>query len=454
MNLDTPSVDLSNKTFGDLKVIQYRGNEKWFCKCSCGNELIVGTHDLINNTITKCNNHINTEKGLSGKWFNDWYVMEPIPGKRRYYKCKCRCGTIKEVHAYSLTSGRSKSCGHKKLEHEIPSVITDVEFRKTLTELLEINEVSTSFWNKEEKQPVTVTSIYEFIKSIYSDKIELKDNDVIYLPDKKLGIRYCQDYFASTAYKAKTFSQSLTEKYNKQGDRLITIYEYEWSDEDLRNRLKEMLYDTVRADKIAVYARKTEVKPLEKGTAEEFCNRYHLQGWAPATINYGCFDKKSGELLGVMTFGKPRFNHSYDYEIVRLCWKYGYTVIGGAAKLMKHFIEDYKPNSILTYADITKFTGGIYSRIGFKPIEVTSPNYVWVRHHKKPNKSGNPSGYTLEIDILKRYQAQKKKLINSGYGDDIDTEIEIMQGHEFVKVSDCGNLKLELILKEESTDEV
>ena len=37
-------------------------------------------------------------------------------------------------------------------------------------------------------------------KNIYSDKIELKDNDVIYLPDKKLGIRYCQDYFASTAY--------------------------------------------------------------------------------------------------------------------------------------------------------------------------------------------------------------------------------------------------------------
>ena len=142
MNLDTPSVDLSNKTFGDLKVIQYRGNEKWFCKCSCGNELIVGTHDLINNTITKCNNHVNTEKGLSGKWFNDWYVMEPIPGKRRYYKCKCRCGTIKEVQA------------------------------------------STSFLNKEEKQPVTVTIIYGFIKSIYSDKIELKDNDVIYLPDK------------------------------------------------------------------------------------------------------------------------------------------------------------------------------------------------------------------------------------------------------------------------------
>jgi hypothetical protein len=38
-----------------------------------------------------------------------------------------------------------------------------------------------------------------------------------------------------------------------------------------------------------------------------------------------------------MTFGKPRFNKNYEYELVRFASKLGTKVIGGAGKLLKYF---------------------------------------------------------------------------------------------------------------------
>ena len=53
-----------------------------------------------------------------GQTFNEWTILEYI-GKRKnnpYVKCKCSCGTIKEVALYSITNNKSKSCGCKAKE--------------------------------------------------------------------------------------------------------------------------------------------------------------------------------------------------------------------------------------------------------------------------------------------------------------------------------------------------
>jgi len=58
---------------------------------------------------------------LTGKTFGRWKVIEfsgnrNINGaSRRYWLCKCSCGTEQEVLITSLTSGNSKSCGCLKL---------------------------------------------------------------------------------------------------------------------------------------------------------------------------------------------------------------------------------------------------------------------------------------------------------------------------------------------------
>ena len=50
---------------------------------------------------------------LIGKRFNGWTVIgdEEIVNNKKQLKCKCKCGTIKNVDKYSLIHGTSKSCG-------------------------------------------------------------------------------------------------------------------------------------------------------------------------------------------------------------------------------------------------------------------------------------------------------------------------------------------------------
>ena len=45
-----------------------------------------------------------------GDRYNKWTVIGKAE-RNRYYICQCDCGYVKEVQDYSLTSGKSKSCG-------------------------------------------------------------------------------------------------------------------------------------------------------------------------------------------------------------------------------------------------------------------------------------------------------------------------------------------------------
>lgn len=63
---------------------------------------------------------------LTGKSFGRWTVIEK--GFRHknqlYWKCRCECGTIKEVLGVSLREGRSTSCGclRNELKHKVKNV--------------------------------------------------------------------------------------------------------------------------------------------------------------------------------------------------------------------------------------------------------------------------------------------------------------------------------------------
>ena len=51
---------------------------------------------------------------LQGQRFGRWVVLERAPkkdGHATWWKCRCDCGTVKEVNGNSLLRGDSKSCG-------------------------------------------------------------------------------------------------------------------------------------------------------------------------------------------------------------------------------------------------------------------------------------------------------------------------------------------------------
>lgn len=67
--------------------------------------------------MPKTNNKA-VQMAAAGGTYESWTVIGLPPKKRfDYVVCQCECGVEKEVNVYSLTSGKSKSCGCKALEN-------------------------------------------------------------------------------------------------------------------------------------------------------------------------------------------------------------------------------------------------------------------------------------------------------------------------------------------------
>jgi hypothetical protein len=125
--------DLSGQQFCRLTV-QYRTNDKvqpngskrvtWHCLCECGNECDVTAFNLKQGHTKSCGclqkNKI-TERfliDLTGKKFGRWTVLyrgnshvTPSGQSKTMWYCKCECGTERDVDAYNLMNGLTKSCG-------------------------------------------------------------------------------------------------------------------------------------------------------------------------------------------------------------------------------------------------------------------------------------------------------------------------------------------------------
>ena len=127
-----------------------------------------------------------------------------------------------------------------------------------------------------------------------------------------------------------------------------------------------------------------------------------------------------------MTFGKSRFDKEYNWEIIRIATKSGYTIVGGASKLLKYFVNNYNPGTIITYADRRFGSGNVYKSIGFKFVSATSPSYYYIKG----------------INVYSRFQFQKHKLRDKlkVYNENL-SEWENMIVNGYDRIWDCGNLK-------------
>lgn len=133
------------------------------------------------------------------------------------------------------------------------------------------------------------------------------------------------------------------------------IHIFDWDDVD-------KVIGTFLKPKDVCYARKCEVKLVDVEEEADFLNTNHLQGYIKSEFCIGLY--LDHELVQLMSFGKPRYNTNYTYELLRLCSSK--TVIGGAEKIFKYFISNYEFNSVISYCDLSKFNGAVYHKMGFK----------------------------------------------------------------------------------------
>lgn len=80
-----------------------------------------------------------------------------------------------------------------------------------------------------------------------------------------------------------------------------------------------------------INARDCVIKQLSNSVYKNFVNKYHTQKYSVANLSYGLYYKE--ELVQIMSFGTPRFNKNYQYEIIRECTKNNYRIRGGTSKL-------------------------------------------------------------------------------------------------------------------------
>lgn len=130
-----------------------------------------------------------------------------------------------------------------------------------------------------------------------------------------------------------------------------------------------------------VFARNCEVKKIDKKTATEFLDKYHLMGATQSGFNIGLVHKT--ELLALASFSKGRKmnrlpENKRSFELIRFCSKSGITITGGLTKLLKHFYMDKEAGDIMTYVDKQLSDGEAFIRAGFEKHSDMPPNYFLI----------------------------------------------------------------------------
>lgn len=278
--------------------------------------------------------------------------------------------------------------------------------------------------------------IVEFIKSIYNGEVLENVRDVIspkeldiYIPELNLAIEYNGLFYHSSKFDVSpTSSRNKVFDCEKQGIRLVTIFEDEWQNQ--KELVKSMISRYIGKFE-RIFARKTIVKKIEKSPIYgNFLDVNHIQGKCQSNFTYGLY--YNGELVSVMTFTLPRQNMGRNkekdkgkIELSRFCNKQGISVIGGASKLLKAFInseEGRKFTEIYSYSDNRISQGGLYKSIGFNLEQDVGVNYFYTDFHERKRKQN-----------FRKSEFKKK-----GFNIDGKTESQLAEESGFYKIYDCG----------------
>lgn len=255
----------------------------------------------------------------------------------------------------------------------------------------------------------------------------------LFFPDKNLAIEINGLYWHCDIYRNKTYHIDKKKYIELQGINLVYI----WEDE-INDKVKYKIVLSRIQNKLGIsnkiYARKCVIKKYTskdvKMILRPFLNSNHLQGYCAGFAYYGLEYNK--ELVELIVIGKKRKligSSKYDYELIRLCTKCGYSIIGGFSKLIKHALNDLHIDNIFSFADLSwsKLNNCSYNIIGFKNVKITEPSYWWASNGLRYN----------------RLNFTKSKLVKLGY-DKNKSEDDIMRNdRKYLKIWGPGNLLLE-----------
>ena len=439
--------DLTGQTINRWKVVEYLGHGKYKCQCTCEKhtERIITGYDLKNGKTKSCGclrvDKLTDEKGEILKIIKETNIRD-IDSLALYLNMN-RATCYAKLKNLGLLS--EMNIKHNMTKDDIKRVIEDSKnkLNRNITASDLIGKVNTTKSGSAiitelrnhglENEIIIGTNSSQYENELLDifpggqvrDRKTLngQEIDILY---NKIGIEFNGNYWHSELYKDRKYHQDKYIKALQNGIQLISIFEYQWLNIDIRRKLINYINRKLGRCKVRkIYARNCQIKTVGKQERSDFLNKYHFQGDANSLIDLGIYEEN--ELLGIMTFGYPRFNREYQYELIRLAFRDDVQVIGGSEKLFKFFVKKWNPQSIISYCDISKFNGHVYEKLGMKFIGYTDPSYVW-------HKNGR---------VLNRYQTMKSKIATDETKDLSESEIMHLAGYS--KIYDCGNSKWEWV---------
>lgn len=192
------------------------------------------------------------------------------------------------------------------------------------------------------------------------------------------------------------------------------VKDYEWQDDRKREVLKSYFLHAAGKTRHSFYARDCEVR--EVGTAEgrafESINCFY--GKRGASLSLGLYLKKekhgveAGTLIMIYTFGLNFFGKDNSIEILRVGTKRFCNVVGGASKLLKHFIHNYETLNVggkkvpvehlKFYSDYDHNIGNSMDELGFKFLSYSGGGFMnyWVETGEVKGRQPNKHKWVME----------------------------------------------------------
>jgi len=156
------------------------------------------------------------------------------------------------------------------------------------------------------------------------------------------------------------------------GVELTHITDFEWANQ---RALVESLIRGKLGKSTILYARKLTLREVTKDDEREFLKANHFQGPIGSSYAIGLYN---GDVLcSIMTVGKSRYNSVAQLEILRICTVLNHIVVGGSERMFAQIRKVYPNSTIVSYCDLTKFTGHVYGRLGFTRCSKEDPSPHW-----------------------------------------------------------------------------
>ena len=280
------------------------------------------------------------------------------------------------------------------------------------------------------------------IQIVRNDRTIIKPQEIdIYLPEYGIGIECNPTATHNSSVADPWGAPPKSYKYHwyksqlaaSAGIFLFHVFGYEWIHKQAA--IKSMIANLIGITPSRIAARNTTVVELSDQECKQFLDTNHRQGQVTARVCLGL--KYADQLVSVMTFnhlrasmGKSTQDSDDSWELSRFCNALNTSVVGGASKLFKYFIEHHCPSTVISFSDRAHTRGQLYSILGFTQYSETLPGYVWVEQHDRT--------YYHRVRCQKRFL---KQLLNDESIDLSQTEREIMESHGFVRVYDSGVIK-------------